>query len=40
MLYMTTLATVRFNPAIGTFCHRLVAAGSQKKVVLVTCMRN
>lgn len=39
MLYMATLAAVRFNPVIGTFYHRLVATGKPNKVVLVACMR-
>jgi transposase len=39
MLYMATLAAVRFNPVIGAFYHRLVATGKPNKVVLVACMR-
>lgn len=39
MLYMVTLAAVRFNPVMGTFYHRLVATGRPNKVVLVACMR-
>jgi transposase len=39
MLYMATLAAVRFNPVISVFYHRLVTTGKPKKVVLVACMR-
>jgi transposase len=30
MLYMVTLAAVRFNSVLGTFSHRLVATGKPK----------
>ncbi len=39
MLYMATLAAVRFNPVISTFYHRLAATGKPNKMVLVACMR-
>ena len=38
-LYMATLSVVKYNPAIGTFYRRLVAAGKPKKVALVAAMR-
>lgn len=39
VLYMSTLASTRFNPVIKSFYQRLVAAGKAKKVALVACMR-
>jgi transposase len=39
VLYMATLAAVRFNPVIKPFAERLKAAGKQSKVVIVACMR-
>lgn len=39
VLYMATLAAVRFNPVIRAFYHRLVQRGKPKKVALVACMR-
>lgn len=39
VLYMATLAAVRFNPALRSFYQRLLAAGKQKKVALVAAMR-
>lgn len=39
MLYMATLAAVRFNPVIYAFYPWLVTTGKPKKVVLVACMR-
>jgi transposase len=38
-MYMATLAAIQFNPVIGRFYQRLVAAGKPKKVALVACMR-
>ncbi|KMK90070.1 MULTISPECIES: IS110 family transposase, partial [Burkholderia] len=38
-LYMATLTATRFNPAVGAFYERLVAAGKLKKVALIACMR-
>ncbi len=38
-LYMGTIATTRFNPAIKVFYERLLAAGKPKKVALTACMR-
>jgi transposase len=38
-MYMATLAAIQFNPVIGRFYKRLVAAGKPKKVALVACMR-
>lgn len=38
-LYMPTLAAIRSNPAIKAFHARLIAAGKQRKVAIVACMR-
>jgi transposase len=38
-LYMATLVATRFNPQIKVFYQRLLAAGKEKKVALVACMR-
>jgi len=38
-LYMGALVATRFNPTIGEFYERLLAAGKPKKVALVACMR-
>lgn len=39
VLYMSTLAAVRYNPALKTFHQRLIAAGKAPKVALTACMR-
>jgi transposase len=39
VLYMATVAAMRFNPVIRAFGQRLLAAGKRKKVVIVACMR-
>ncbi len=39
VLYMATLAAMRFNPVIHRFAVRLKAAGKRNKVVIVACMR-
>jgi transposase len=39
VLYMATLAAVRFNPVIAQFHARLIAAGKLPKVAIVACMR-
>jgi transposase len=39
VLYMAALTATRFNPVIKKFYARLVAAGKEKKVALVACMR-
>jgi len=39
VLYMATLAAIRFNPVIARFHARLIAAGKLKKVAIVACMR-
>ncbi len=39
MLYMPTLAAIRWNPIIGPFYQRLIAAGKLKKVAITACMR-
>jgi transposase len=39
VVYMATLAAIRFNPAIKVFHSRLVSAGKPKKVAIVACMR-
>jgi transposase len=38
-LYMGALVATRYNPVIGEFYERLLAAGKPKKVALVACMR-
>jgi len=38
-LFMATIASVRFNPAIRTTFQRLVAAGKPKMTAIVACMR-
>jgi len=39
VLYMATLAAIRFNPVIRRFAQRLEAAGKLPKVVITACMR-
>ena len=39
ILYMGTVAAVRWNPVIRSFFLRLVKAGKSKKVALTACMR-
>jgi transposase len=39
VLYMATLAAVRWNPVLRAFYQRLLAAGKLKKVALVACRR-
>lgn len=39
VLYMAALTATRFNPVIKKFYARLLAAGKEKKVALVACMR-
>lgn len=39
VLYMATLAAMRFNPIIRRFAQRLKSAGKLNKVVIVACMR-
>jgi transposase len=39
VLYMATVAAVRFNPVIRAFSERLRAAGKANKVRIVACMR-
>jgi transposase len=39
VLYMCTLAAMRFNPVIRQFARRLTARGKKGKVVVVACMR-
>lgn len=38
-LYMATLTATRCHPTISAFYARLIAAGKQKKVAVVACMR-
>ncbi len=38
-LYMGALVATRYNPVIGAFYHRLLAAGKPKKLALTACMR-
>jgi transposase len=39
VLYMATVAAMRFNPVIKRFHDRLKAAGKLNKVIIVACMR-
>lgn len=39
VLYMATIAAIRFNPLIKSMYSRLVNAGKFKKVAIVACMR-
>ena len=39
VLYMATVAAVRFNPQLRTVYARLMAAGKAKKVALIACAR-
>jgi transposase len=39
MLYMATIASLRYNPRIKEFYERLTAAGKPAKVAIVACMR-
>ena len=39
MVYMATMAAIKYNPAIKVFHSRLIAAGKPKKVAIVACMR-
>jgi transposase len=39
VLYMATIAAMRFNPVINAFAKRLRAAGKAAKVAIVACMR-
>lgn len=39
VLYMATLAAIRFNQVIQRFYERLVTAGKPKKVAIIACMR-
>jgi transposase len=39
VLYMATLAAIRHNPTIKVFYEHLLAAGKEKKVAVVACMR-
>ena len=39
VLYMATLAAMRFNPVIKRFAERLKKTGKMNKVVIVACMR-
>jgi transposase len=39
VLFMSTLAAIRFNPVIARFYKHLLAAGKPKMVALVACMR-
>jgi transposase len=39
VLYMATLAAMRFNPVLRIFAERLGHAGKSAKVVIVACMR-
>ena len=39
MVYMATMAAIRYNPAIKVFYSRLIANGKPKKVAIVACMR-
>jgi transposase len=39
VLYMATVAAIRWNPILKIFYDRLLAKGKVKKVALVACMR-
>ena len=39
VLYMATIAAIRFNPVIRRFAKRLKAAGKVNKVIITACMR-
>ena len=39
VLYMATLAAIRFNQTIRAFHTRLIARGKPAKVAIVACMR-
>lgn len=39
VLYMATVAAVRFNPVLAEFRQRLLTAGKKPKVALAACMR-
>lgn len=39
ILYMATLAAIRFNPVLKAMYKRLLEAGKMKKVAIVACMR-
>lgn len=39
VLYMATVAAIRWNPILKTFYNRLISKGKVKKVALVACMR-
>ena len=39
VLYMATLAAIRFNPVLRKFAQRLAEAGKESKVIIVACMR-
>jgi transposase len=39
VLYMATLAAIRFNPVLRTFAERLGKTGKKSKVIIVACMR-
>ena len=39
VLFMATVAAIRFNPAIGAFHERLINAGKAPKVAITACMR-
>ena len=39
VLYMATLASIRWNPTISVFYSRLVGAGKEHKVAITACMR-
>lgn len=39
LLYMASVVGIRFNPVVGAFYDRLIAAGKPKKVALTACSR-
>jgi len=39
ILYMATVAAIKYNPVIRAFFHRLVAAGRPGKVAVIAAMR-
>lgn len=40
VLYMATLAAIRYNPIVRTWYERLLAARKPKKVAIIACMRH
>jgi len=39
VVYMATMAAIKYNPALNVFYSRLIASGKPKRVAIVACMR-